>query len=91
MSDSWDWFLFSYNQKSSVYFQSQTSSVNIPLHVSGVQRTDAVSQRFVRVGRDLLKLVGLHLLKETGQVLLPGLQLSPLVGPEVAKGVKSKG
>lgn len=53
---------------------------NIPLHVSGVQRTDAVSQRFVGVSRDLLELVGLHLLKQTGQVLLPGLQLSPLVG-----------
>lgn len=53
---------------------------NIPLHVSGVQRTDAVSQRFVRISRDLLKLVGLHLLKQTGQILLPGLQLSPLVG-----------
>lgn len=51
---------------------------NIPLHIGGVQRTDAVGQRFVRVSRDLLKLVGLHLLKQTGQVLFPGLQLSPL-------------
>lgn len=50
----------------------------IPLHVSGVERADAISQRFVRVGGDLLELVRLHLLKQTRQVLLPGLQLSPL-------------
>lgn len=51
---------------------------DVPLHISSVQGADAVSQRLVRVSRDLFKLVGLHLLKETGQVLLPRLQLSPL-------------
>lgn len=63
-----------------MYFQSRASSfISIPLHVGSVERADAVSQRFVRVGRDLLELVRLHLLKQTRQVLLPGLQLSPLV------------
>lgn len=50
----------------------------IPFHVSSVKSPYSISQRLVWISRDLLILVGLHLLKQTCQVLLADLQLGPL-------------
>lgn len=36
----------------------------LPFHVGGIQSPDAISQGFVRVSRDLLVLISLHLLKQ---------------------------
>lgn len=55
-----------------------------PLHVGRVQWANAIGQRFVGVGGDLLKLVSLHLLKQSGQILLAGFQLSPLAEENMA-------
>ena len=50
----------------------------LPLYICRVQGADAISQGFIRVGRDLLILVRLHPPEQTGQVLLPHPQLRPL-------------
>lgn len=50
----------------------------LPLHVSGVQSPDAISKGLIRISRDLLILISLHLLKQPCQVLLTNPQLGPL-------------
>lgn len=60
----------------------EAQRITLPLHVSGIQGPYSICQGLVRVSRDLLVLIGLHLLKQPCQVLLADLQLGPLIGEQ---------
>lgn len=60
------------------FWNEYRSPGTLPLHVSSIQGPYSISQGLVWVSRDLLILVGLHLLKQSCQVLLTDLQLGPL-------------